>query len=228
MMASQNIIFWNSAGFRAGTYSTPDKFSFLDKQNPNGNFAIAALVETHHKDEGDYSQDLGQYHQTHYIKHSPVHNETHSGIIVIIRKDFEFVSQSEAIPGRLLNIKVKKLKTTINISVFYGKQWAKMKKEDIAECLGKFNDLHEPTDINLILGDFNFVDFDIDKGKKMDQRDKMIYPIWQEFLSKNGIIDPFRAQCPKKKFSLLYLHREGKAGGIDCTSVTIKWHQSKV
>ena len=58
-MASQNVIFWNSAGFRASTYSTPDKFYFLDKQYPNGNFAIAALVESHHKDDLDYSQDLG-------------------------------------------------------------------------------------------------------------------------------------------------------------------------
>ena len=84
-------------------------------------------------------------------------------------------------------------------------QLAKMKKEDITECLETFNDLHNPSEINLILGDFNFVDFDIDKGKKMDQRDKLIHPIWQDFLSKTGIVDPFRVQCPKKKIFLFYI-----------------------
>ena len=149
MMASNNVLLWNSAGLRAGTGSTAAKFSFLDKQYPNANFAIMALVETHHKDEFDYSQDLGQYQQTHQIFHSPVRNETHSGVILIVRKDFEFVSQSDAIPGRLLNVKVKKMNTNLSISVFYGPQWGKMKKEEIYDCLQKFEDLHEPNETNL-------------------------------------------------------------------------------
>lgn len=204
---------WNSAGFRASTGSTSAKFSFLDKQYPNANFAIAALVETHHKNNLDYSQDLGQYHQTHHILHSAVQNETHSGVIVIVRKDFEIVRQSEVIPGRLLNIKLKKLNTTLSLSVFYGPQWAKMKKEDIIECLGKFGDLHETNETNVILGDFNFVDFDIDKGQKMDPKDKMIHPIWQKILSERGIVDPFRSQCPKKKLFSFVSPQGGKSRG---------------
>ena len=42
-----------------------------------------------------------------------------------------------------------------------------MKKEAIVEVLKKFDEIHDPHDNNIILGDFNFVDFDIDKGKGM-------------------------------------------------------------
>ena len=91
MMAANNVILWNSAGLRTGTVSTSAKFSFLYKQYPNADFAIAALVETHHTNALDYSQDLGHYAPTHKILHTPVKNETHSAIVLVIRKDFKII-----------------------------------------------------------------------------------------------------------------------------------------
>lgn len=211
-MASRKVFMWNSAGFRASATSTASKFSFLSSQLPNTNFAIAAIIETHHKDVQDFCQDLGQYHQTHNIIHSPVQNETHSGIIVLISKNFGIISQSEAIPGRLLNVKLQDADSTLNLSVFYGYQWAKMKKDDIINTIRYFENLHHPGEKNMILGDFNFVDCDVDKGKKMDQRDKLIYPIWETFLSENGIADPFRTQCPRKKI-FSFTSPQGKSRG---------------
>ena len=211
-MAFDNILLWNCAGFRASTSSTPSKFLFFDKQFPKANFAIGALVETHHKDEKDFSHDLGQFQTTHQICHSPVKDETHSGIILIIRNDFELVSQSEAIPGRLLNVKMKRSGCAFSLSVFYGHQWAKMKKADIIQVLEKFNDLHGTQERNIILGDFNFVDFDVDKGKRMDQRDKMIHPIWQDLLSRKCMVDPFREQRPKMK-TFSFISPQGKSRG---------------
>ena len=55
MMGSKKVVLWNSAGLRASAASTSAKFNFFDSQFPNANFAIAAFVETHHKDEFDYS-----------------------------------------------------------------------------------------------------------------------------------------------------------------------------
>jgi exonuclease III len=214
MMGSENVVLWNSAGFRTGTCSTAAKFTFFDRQFPNANFAIGALVETHHKDESDFSQDLGQYKTTHNILHSPVQNETHSGVILIIRKDYAVVSQFETIPGRLLHVKLRKSGHTLNHfeSLFYGPQWGKMKKQEIVEFLDKFEALHAPHERNIILGDFNFVDFDTDKGKSMDQRDKMIHPIWNSFLAKNCMVDPFRTQFPKRKvFS--FVSPQGRSRG---------------
>ena len=203
---------WNCAGFRASATSTSSKFSFLSSQLSTTNFAIAAIIESHHKDSQDFCQDLGQYDQTHTIINSPVLNETHAGIILLINKNFEIISQSEVIPGRLLNAQLKHSNSTINLTVFYGHQWAKMKKEDITNTFRYFDNMHEADGRNMIIGDFNFVDQDVDKGKNMDQRDKMIFPIWETFLSENNMIDPFRQQCPKKKL-FSFIGPQGKSRG---------------
>ena len=190
---------WNCAGFRASATSTASKFSFFDSQVPNASFSIAALVETHHKDASDFSQEVGQFQETHHILHSPVKNETHSGIILLISKQFEIIEHDETIPGRLLNVRLKDQGNELNFSVFYGPQWAKMSKEHISNTLSKINSIHDSTDNNIIIGDFNFAEFDVDKGKNMDSRDKMIKRQWDDFLTKKGIIDPFRVQCPHRK-----------------------------
>ena len=166
MMASDNVVLWNSAGLRASADSTASKFSFFDDQFRNAKFSIAAFVETHHKDDKDFSQDIGQYEQTHTILHSPATNESHAGIILLLRKDFDIITQSEPLLGRIFNVRLKRRDVNFNITVFYGPQWSKLKKEEIPNVLKKFDDLHDVHDQNIILGDFNFVDFDIDKGKK--------------------------------------------------------------
>lgn len=211
-MAFDNILLWNCAGLRDSTPTTASKFLFLDKQFPNANFSIAALIETHHKEESDFSKDLGQYQTTHRIYHSPVKDETHSGVILIIRKDFIVTSQSDPIPGRLLNVNMTRLGRNFSLSVFYGHQWAKMNKEEIIEALDKFEDLHNPDVRNIILGDFNFVDQNIDKGKGMTPKDKMIHPIWQDFLSRKCMVDPFRLQRPKMK-TYSFVSPQGKSRG---------------
>ena len=166
MTGNQTITLWNSAGLRASAFSTPAKFNFFDSQFPNAKFSIAAFVETHHKDAFDYAYDLGQYQQTHEILHSPVHNETHSGVILLISKEYEIISRNEVIPGRLYNVKLVKNGQSLNLSVFYGHQWGKMNKAEISAVIDEFFPLHNHHENNIILGDFNFVDLDIDKGKK--------------------------------------------------------------
>ncbi len=125
-MGSNKVILWNSAGLRASADSTPAKFSFFDSQFANGKFDIAAFVETHHKDDQDFSQDLGQYQQTHHILHSPVKNETHSGIIILVSKEYAIINHTEPLPGRIFNVKLKKIEKSLSLTVFYGPQWGKM------------------------------------------------------------------------------------------------------
>ena len=212
MTACQRVILWNSAGIRASASSTLEKFNLFDSQFPNASFSIAALVETHHKDAQDYSQELGQHTQTHHILDSPVRNETHSGIIDIISKIYEIIGQTETIPGRLFNVRLKKANKNVNLSVFYGPQWARMKKDEIINTINEFHDIHDPHDNNIILGDFNFAEFEEDKGKKMDQRDKLIKPYWEDFSSKNAVTDPFRVQCRKRKI-FSFSGAQGKSRG---------------
>ena len=87
-----------------------------------------------------------------------------------------------------------------------------MKKDEIIDTISRFDDIHDPDDKNIILGDFNFAEFDEDKGKKMDQRDKLIKPYWEDFLSKNAVIDPFRVQCPTRKI-YSFSTAQGKSRG---------------
>ena len=108
MMGSETIIMWNSAGLRASAVSTESKVSFFDNQFRNAKFSIAAFVETHHKNTDDFSAELGQYDQTHTILHTHATNETHSGIILLISKEYEILQHREALPGRIFNATLKK------------------------------------------------------------------------------------------------------------------------
>jgi len=63
---------------------------------------------------------------------------------------------------------------------------------------------------NLILGDFNFVDNDLDKGKGMDQKDKAVDSYWNNFKDKRNLVDPFRIKYPRKKL-YSYVASAGKS-----------------
>ena len=214
-MAFQKVVCWNSAGIRASATSTPSKIAFFDNEYPNGNFAIAAFTETHHKGIDDLPEKFREYSVTHHLIHSPTStSETHGGVLALISKQYNITNYREVIPGRLLNIKFTygNTETQNNLSIFYGPRWNKMKKEDMIRVIDYFDQVHDINENNMILGDFNFVENDIDKGKNMDGRDKMIYPLWQNFRSKNAIIDPYRSQYPRRKV-WSYVAPAGKSRG---------------
>ena len=206
---------WNSGGLRASATSTPGKMAFFDKQFPNGNFAIAAFIETHHKNEEDFPDLIKEYMTTHHLIHTPTSmGHTHKGIIVLIHKEYNIINTKEQIPGTLLNIHIENTitKSNYNISLFYGPRWAKMNKTEMIKVLDNFNVIHNIEDNNIILGDFNFADKDIDKGTKMNQRDKTIDEHWEKIKLQNGIVDPFRLQYPKKKI-FSFVEAQGKSRG---------------
>ena len=102
-MTDLKFTLWNSCGLRATAESTSQKMGFFDKELPNGNFAVAVFVETHHRDENDFPELIKEYESTHNIFHTPSPTDkTHCGVIVLVRKDLEMVSDTIQIPGRLL------------------------------------------------------------------------------------------------------------------------------
>ena len=199
MTASQRVFCWNSGGLRSTAHSTSEKMTFFDKEAPNANFAIAAFIETHHKSKEDLSEDFLEYQNSHHLIHTPTKNETHAGIALLISKKYDLLSQQEVIPGRLLNIKYALNKCEYNMSVFYGPKWKEMNKENIRTVLEFFAKLHKIEDNNIIIGDFNFCENDLDKGKNMDSKDKTVASIWNHVTEDIAIADPFRMQYPRKK-----------------------------
>ena len=214
MMASRKIVCWNSAGIRATGKNTPMKITFFEKEFPNANFNVAAFLETHHKDTDDFPVVFKEFERTHHLFHTPTLSETHGGIVVFVSRNNDIIDHKELIPGRLLNIKFADRFSgeQLNLSIFYGPQWRKKKREDVEKIVDFFNSAHEITDNNIIIGDFNFVEHDVDKGKNMDGRDKMVSSIWKGFGQAKAITDPFRTQFPRKKL-YSFIAPTGKSRG---------------
>ena len=200
MMASLEFVCWNTCGVRASTDTTTDKLAFFDKEIDR-NFAVACILESHHHDESDFPKELLEYQATHQILHTPAAIGEYAGIIALVSDTFEVTETNVTIPGRLLNFKIKCNTTQkeYNISAFYGFQWQRLKNVEKERYLNLFRTIHKNTDNNIIFGDFNFADTDLDKGKGMNPNDKSCAKIWEKFLSETTLVDPFRLSNPKRR-----------------------------
>ena len=183
-MGNPKIVMWNCGGLRATTKSTPKKILFFDKEFPKANFEIAVFLETHHKNENEIPAYFQQIQTTHHIIHTPTSRDsTHEGIIALISKEYEIIKEDIIIQGRLINIHLnnKSNNKKYNISMFYGPTDKNTNMENTINIYNEFHNLHCNGENNYILGDFNFVDNDLDKTKGMDKRDKSITKYWHEF-----------------------------------------------
>ena len=113
---------WNCGGLRDSTALTRSKVAFFEKEFKD-NFDIFFFAETHHKSEQEIPQEILRFGATHHIVHSPVaENETHTGLIGLIRKDYDLISTKDLIQGRLMNLKLQekaeKINYNINVAVY--------------------------------------------------------------------------------------------------------------
>ena len=78
----------------------------------------------------------------------------------------------------------------------------------------KLEQNHDKSDQNLILGDFNFVENDLDRTCQarvgMNQSDKTLSAPWIEFTNRLDISDPFRTKHQKRRM-YSYIHTQRKA-----------------
>ena len=215
-MADTRIVSWNMNGLRKNQSSTADKLAFLDNHFPNAQFDILILLETHHKDAEDLPEDLFKYQTSHHLIHTPTQNETYAGIVVLISKEFERIQENASLPGRLLNFFIKHTKTKkeYNFSAFYALQWKKFRKSEIETIIENFEENHDLSQKNVVLGDFNFAENVKDKGKGLSSSDLLVSQIWQKFTSVANLVDPFRQQQPNRKlWSYLSPNEKGKSRG---------------
>ena len=225
-MSGLKVVMWNSGGLWASADSTDQKMAFFEKEYPQANFSVAAFLETHHKDEDDFPDLINEYMVTHHCIHTPTPpDHTHSGIIVLVNKQYDILQSEIKIPGRLLNLHLphNATKHAYNLMVYYARQVKQLRKPEMVSVVQAFSQVHDVSQNNIIIGDFNFADNDMEKGKGMDYRDHMMTTIWEGFTSAMALRDPFRTQYPKKRI-YSFVHTTGKSrggggggGGAGCT-----------
>ena len=85
------------------------------------------------------------------------------------------------------------------MTAIYGIQNTDITKVQFTELLVYLKNHHAQSQNNILLGDFNFCDNDLDRTRGLSKNDKSIQYMWMEFLSHLSISDPFREQFPTKK-----------------------------
>ena len=140
-MSGLKVVLWNCNGLRASAVSTAHKMGYFDKMFPLANFSIAVFVETHHRGEDDFPTLIDEYRVTHNILHTPTPPGTsHSGVIVLIRKDLLVLSSDIQIVGRLLNFQVKDVidEQVYNFIAFYGPIPKDVTRKEAESLFNKF------------------------------------------------------------------------------------------
>ena len=130
---------WNCGGLRRSTASTTSKVMFFEKSFKNS-FDFFFFLETHHEDENDIPNELMRYEDTYDIVHSPRdENNTYTGIIGLIRKEYKVTDIEQTIQGRILSLKLTDTteETTYRFSVVYFPTNNKFELEYYAEHRAK-------------------------------------------------------------------------------------------
>ena len=75
-----------------------------------------------------------------------------------------------------------------------------------------FPQVYDVSQNNIIIGDFNVADNDMEKGKGMDYRDQMMTSIWEGFTSAMALRGPFRSHYTKKRI-YSFVNTAGRSRG---------------
>ena len=160
------------------------------------------FLETHHKSEDELPPFFHQYAQQYTLIHTPTPPaNTHTGIIVLLHKDYDMLHHQPTIDGRLLQLQCRHTETqqTYTFSILYNPPPQQIRKQYITGLIDKLDAYHTGQDRNFILGDFNFADHDCDRGGKITNRDKLWQNHWHTYLQNKEFSDPFRVNNPTKK-----------------------------
>ena len=107
-MGSLRGFVWNRGGLRRSAPATLSIIMYFEKNFKNS-FDFFFFLETHHQDKNDIPNELMRYEETHHIIQSETDGEeTHSGIIGLIWKDYKYkVSEPKQLnQGRILHLSI--------------------------------------------------------------------------------------------------------------------------
>ena len=211
-MTEISFVMWNCSGILPSS-SIEDKLHFLLNNFPN--FDVLVLVETHHKNSKEIPSVLEAYKSSYTLFHTEAaEDDPYAGIVVLVTKNINVSSHTVLLRGRLLNLKLDVKGKEYSMSAFYGYSGHRAtltKIKMITDILGAYHD--KGTD-NILLGDFNFVDNDLDRTSRgrngMNHLDRTLRDTWLQFLDCNDITDPFRVRNPKRRM-YSYIHTQHNA-----------------
>ena len=207
-MAEITVALWNCSGILPSS-SAGEKMDFL-KSFTSTKFDVLILVETHHKVLEEISPLLQTYDNDRTVIHSEATvADNYAGIAVLINNKLTLLEHTSVLPGRLLNFKLKCHRKIYNITAFYGYTGKSASRNNLEQMTEHLLSYHKNSDNNVIVGDFNFVENDLDRKNRTrsgrNQVDIILSKTWDEFTENLGISDPFRARNPNRR-TYSYIH----------------------
>ena len=188
------IVTWNSNGL-----SDNKKIDFL-----RSNFSdlkkvdFTLLVETHLLNEEGIARDLNDFKVTHEVTHSfRGESDTYAGLCFITSHNFSIIEKKEIMTGRILSLKCESKLETGKVG-FYGytsNRPLSLRKEQIITLKEDVS----PNCINILMGDFNFVEDALDRNGKLPnviEKDRYLFSEWKNLKDDYDLIDTFRVLSP--------------------------------
>ena len=202
-MASFNVTSWNCRGIKARSPKTQAKADFLETHFSTRPFDILALLETHHKDLDDFPDLLQGYTHTHHCIHTPTQApETHCGIIVVIDKTtFDIVNTTTYLAGRIITAVLKHIPSQEEyvFTFYYGLHPGATTHPILKKAMKFLKQQHTEITNSFLVGDFNFVEHDIDRPTGLNVHDKTILPFWKSAMEDLTLTDSYRYLHPRQK-----------------------------
>ena len=175
---------------------------FLQNQYPTHQFDILTLLETHHTQKEDLPDLITEYSVHHHLIHSPAPiSDPFSGIVVMVNGDFTVLEKNILLPGRIITIKFEHNLTNeqYHLTLYYGVQPSKTSKDQLEKVFSTLTTDHTLKTNSIILGDFNFVNEDVDRTHGMNKWDKSTAKLWNPIQTEFLWSDPFRHLYPKRR-----------------------------
>ena len=199
---------WNCSGILSSS-SAQDKLDFLASKF-DGSWDILVLVESHHRRLADIHHSLHTLSNKFRLIHTEASgDDPYAGIVVLINKKYDVLQQNVLIPGRLLNFEIGTSKHKYNFTAVYGHTGHDVSRSKLSTFVDELARCHRVGDRNILLGDFNFVENDLDRVSSsrvgMNQSDRLLGPLWVQFLSDMRLSDAFRAKNPRRRM-FSYIH----------------------
>ena len=195
------LLTWNCNGLSDERKITFFRSNFNDLKGVD----FALLVETHLSDQNNHNcEGIEDFERTYNVVHSYREpNDSHAGLCFVLSKNYIIRETKDLVNGRIFKVlcesKTKtKTGTFYNIVGFYGLTSNASAMESKAQ-FQKIKASLNTDKINILMGDFNFVEDALDRNGKLRNnkvKDRQILGEWNDVKRDFDLINTFRVVNP--------------------------------